>query len=166
MIIDKSMIASQQLAGKTKQGSPVLYIMTHGGLHGFFTKNKKNEVETLATAPHKAIAAWMSEKKAGGINWDKAFTKSEPELASLSKSEKTRFDKFRDLLFSNKTTDLQKSEYYFVYDIKKSVIGLLSEEEIKERVKDNPASQKGIVVRNASLNEWPDLLTYHKAFKR
>ena len=164
MMIDEHMIAEQRVVGKTKSDTPVLYVMTHGGLFGFFTKSKKG-VETLATAPHKAIAAWMAEKKAGGIKWNEDFAKSEDGLADLRKSKADRFHKYHKLMFSSQGLDLKKSEYYFVYDMKKSEIGLLTKEEIKKRMNSFSSEDlKNFVVRNASLSDRPDLLIYHKEF--
>jgi len=162
MIIDKHMISEQKVVGKTKSGDPVLYVMTHGGLFGFFTKNK-DEVETLATAPHKAIAAWMAEKKAGGISWDEKFAKHEDGLADLKKSQESRFNRYRNLLFSQESTDLAKSEYYFVYDLNKKEIGLLTKDEISNRITKD-VNRKNFVIRNASLNERPNLLSDHGDF--
>ena len=165
MIIDNNMIAEKHVVGKTRADTPVLYIMTHGGLHGFFTKSQDGAVETLATAPHKAIAAWMAEKKSGGIQWQKDFKKTEQGFDSLQKSQHSRFEKFRTLLFDKRTTLLEKSDFYLVYDTKRTMIGLLSKSEILERMTEKGIKKSEIIIRNASLSDTPDLLSLHGDFK-
>jgi hypothetical protein len=165
MMIDKHMIAEQKMVGKTKDGSPVLYVTTHGGLFGFFTK-KQGEVETLATAPHKAIAIWMAEKKTGGIKWKPDFVKSEDGISDLKKHKADRFSKYHKLMFNQQVTDMAKSEFYFVYDMNQSEIGLLTKSVIQERMgKLSQSELKNFVVRNATLSDRPDLLIYHKEFR-
>ena len=68
MITKDQIKLSDGHAGVTASGSPVIYILSKGGLHMFLTKNGE-QVEALAAAPHIGIARFFAEKKAGGINW-------------------------------------------------------------------------------------------------
>ena len=56
MKIDEKSILSRDIVGKTESGTPVLLIVTHGGLYAFFTK-KNDKIETLSMAPQVAIGA-------------------------------------------------------------------------------------------------------------
>ena len=88
MKIDKDMVLKRDIVGKKADGSPVVMLVTHGGLYAFFSKNNNGEVETLGMAPHKAIAAWMSEQKARDIKWEEGFMKNEnSEMEDLQKSD-------------------------------------------------------------------------------
>lgn len=68
MITKDQIKLSDGHAGVTASGSPVIYILSKGGLHMFLTKNGQ-QIEALAAAPHIGIARFFAEKKAGGINW-------------------------------------------------------------------------------------------------
>lgn len=164
MKIEENMIASKEVVGKTSYGSPVVMIVTYGGLYAFFSKNSKNDIETLGMAPHKAIAAWMAEKKIG-IEWSGEFKKyEETELEDLKKGKKQTFIKLRDALFSNALIKSnEKSDYYIIYDTKTIQIGVMHKSEI-QRSLDRKEIYRESFVRNLSLNEPVEFISKHPDF--
>jgi len=166
MKIDKGMIAKKKAVGVRADGSPVVMIMTHGGLFAFFSKTKKGEIETLGMAPHKAIAAWMTEKKARDVKWKDGFMKSEDiEAEELKKNQDSTFLRLRKLLFSDDINKSEKSsDYYIFYDTKDIVIGLLHKTEIQSRL-DSGDLYRESLVRNFSLNEPMEFVSQHKGFR-
>lgn len=166
MKIDNNMIAKKDVVGQRADGSPVVMIVTHGGLFAFFSKTKKGEVETLGMAPHKAIAAWMTEKKARDIKWKDDFAKSEQtEIEDLKKSNKSSYVRLRKLLFSNQLLKNQeKSDYYIIYDTKEIVIGVMHKTEIQSAL-DSGSLYKESFVRNVNLNEPVQFISQHKEFR-
>lgn len=117
MIIKDDQIAEKKLAGISGKDSPVLYIVSKGGLHAFFTK-KNGEIHSLGAAPHKAIAMWMAEKRDPELKWNQEFlSKSQYERWDLAKSVARRFEEIRSMFFD---PTIQKSESntdkYTVYD--------------------------------------------------
>ena len=72
MKIQSEHIAEQGIVGKNaRNGLPVFYIRTHGGLSAFFA-NVDGQVICVGAAPHKAIAAFLAEKQYPGIiEWDR-----------------------------------------------------------------------------------------------
>lgn len=57
------MIKKKCFVGTASSGNPVLLIETYGGLFACFAKNSNGEIETLSTAPHRAIALFLAEKR-------------------------------------------------------------------------------------------------------
>jgi len=165
MKIEENMIASKVVAGKRASGSPVVMIVTHGGLYAFFAKNDKHEIETLGMAPHKGIAAWMAEKKVRDITWEPNFNKSEQtELEDLKKSHETFASKFKSSLFSAILVKSQaKSNRYMVYDSRSGSMGIMTKSEIQDLI-----NKKGIYewsfVRNTAFNEPVTFLRDHLDF--
>ncbi len=135
MNITPDQIKTKQIAGKTDDGNPVLYILTHGGLHAFFTK-KEGKVEALAAAPHKGIAQWMADQKAK-VKWDDDFIlKGEGFVDSLQKSESAAFAGLREIVWSAPQEKVEKHENRFlVYDQVEKAIGVYSRDEILESIK-------------------------------
>lgn len=166
MRIDDKMIAEKKIVGKTAGGDPVVMILTHGGLYAFFSKND-NGIETLGLAPHKAIAAWLAEKKAGSIKWKDDFLKNEAvEYQELKKNNDHLFMRLRKLIFS--AGMLKKSfddyGYYLVYDTSEFNIAIMHKDEIKEGIKDG-SIDRHFLVRNINLTETAQLVEDHKEFK-
>ncbi len=96
MKIKDSDIAVRSVAGYTKEGKPVIYIQSVGGLHALFKKTDNGGIEAVAAAPHIAIMKWMAEKKESGLKWEKDFNKSE----DLAKSEGDMFQRMRNIMFA------------------------------------------------------------------
>lgn len=147
MKITKDQIEVKQLAGHKKDGSPVVYVMSKGGLHAFFARGENSQIEAIGAAPHKAIAKWLAEKKAGEIKWEDDFlTKNED---SLVKSESNMFLKLRKMIFMPKTeVPVGPSDIYIVYDSKNSQIEVVNKSEFIESKYDDYC-----LVRNCSLSE-------------
>ena len=127
MKIPSEEIEVKEIAGKTKDGEPIVYVETKGGLHAFFCK--KNEgVEAIGIAPHKEIAKFFAEKKNPDIVWNSSFlSKSE------SSPEQEMFDKLRSFLFL-KTEPIEQNpqDVYVVYNTKDKEISLVKHEELHE----------------------------------
>lgn len=79
MITPEQIKLSDGHAGVTSSGSPVIYVLSKGGLHMFLTKNG-GRVEALAAAPHIGIARFFAEKKAGGIDWSPNYIMKSDQL--------------------------------------------------------------------------------------
>ena len=166
MKIDNEMVLKKEIAGNRKDGSPVVMLVTHGGLYAFFSKNEKGEVETLSMAPHKAIAAWMAEQKARDINWNTGFLKSESSgpLEDLSKNQQNLYVRLRNLLFSDTLIkNSEKSDYYIIYDTKAINIGIMHKDEIQQKL-DSKEIYRESFVRNVNLNEPCEIISLHKEF--
>lgn len=166
MKIDKEMVLTKDVVGKKSDGSPVVMLVTHGGLYAFFSKNDKGDIETLGMAPHKAIAAWMSEQKARDIKWNSDFLKSEEnELEKLNKSEENIYLRLRKLLFSSDLIkSAEKSNYYIVYDTKKIQICVMHKEDIQKSLDSGDLYEESFV-RNLNLNEPCCFVSQHKEFR-
>lgn len=151
-------IELKQLAGKTKDGDNIVYVVTKGGLHSFFTK-KDNEIITLGAAPHKAIAIWLAEKKNPGIEWDRSF-----KLGEMAKSELDIFEKLRAHIFSQKEMPLEKMEKidaFILYNTLTKTIMVMREDEIKKALPEMKGIDK-TVIRPIDLSEPVDFLRYHR----
>lgn len=160
------MIAEKKIVGKTADGDPVVMVVTHGGLYAFFSKSG-DTVSTLGMAPHKAIALWMAEKKAGSIKWKDDFIKNENnELKELQKSNDSMFVRLRKLIFSpvvlQKTNEV--SDYFIVYDTAKLDIAVLHRSEIWEGLFQKQI-KLSYLIRNVNLTESVSLISDHKEFK-
>lgn len=152
MMITDEHIAEKKVAGKSGEGSPLLYVVSKGGLHAFFTK-KNGEIHSLGAAPHKAIAMWMAEKRDPDLSWSKDFlSKSEYERMDLAKSIARRFEEIRTMFFS---PEIRKSEgssdEYTVYDSANRQFMSMTKAEILEGVK-NRTLDKLAMVRPADLS--------------
>lgn len=166
MKIDNEMVLKKEIAGKRKDGSPVVMLVTHGGLYAFFSKNENGGIETLGMAPHKAIAAWMSEQKARDIEWNSGFLKSEKteSLENLSKNKQNLYVRLRNLLFSDSLIkNTEKSDYYIIYDTKKINIGIMHKDEIQQKINSKEIYRESFV-RNINMNEPCEILSLHKEF--
>jgi hypothetical protein len=65
--IESHHIEEKSVVGKnTRNGTPVVYIKTHGGLHCFFA-NMDGVIRCVGAAPHKAIAKFLAEKRFPGF---------------------------------------------------------------------------------------------------
>jgi hypothetical protein len=85
MNIKEDQIKLKSVAGKTEDGRPVMYVLSKGGLHMFFTTTKDGKPEALAAAPHIAIARHFAEKKCP-IKWGEEYMlKSEPQYDAMLK---------------------------------------------------------------------------------
>ena len=152
MIITEDQISEKKVAGKAGGGSPVLYIVSKGGLHAFFTR-KEGAIESLGAAPHKAIAMWMAEKRDPDLTWSKEFlSKSEYERMDIAKSIARRFSEIRTMFFS---PEIRKSEGtsddYTVYDVSKREFLTMTKAEIVQGVADQSLDRLAMV-RPADLS--------------
>jgi hypothetical protein len=120
MKIPAEEIKTKEIAGETKDGRPVVYIETVGGLHAFFCKDEDGKISALGAAPHAAIAKFLAEKKED-IEWNE-----------IKKSEEiSLFDRLRDAIFMPSLPEPVGDENLFaVYDISKSEIEIMYSEEL------------------------------------
>jgi hypothetical protein len=140
-------IAVKSIAGECKDGKPIVYIQTTGGLHAVFKKAKDNQIEAIAAAPHIGIMKWLAEKKEPDLKWKEGF-----ENDDLNKSEQVYFQELRKMIFSPKTeTPINKNEdMYLVYDYNNSKIELIQKEELIDVAKSSP---EHLLIRKSSLEE-------------
>jgi hypothetical protein len=162
------MIESREEAGTSGHGNPIIYILTKGGLHAFFTRSEDGSVTTLGTAPHKAIAQWMSEKRDPKITWRPAFIqKKETTLDDIQKSDRLRFISLRAAIFYPKNADAlvknENDDAFLVYDIDLAYIGVVSKAELVESIEKGDINQYA-VVRDLGLTTPPSVLELHPEF--
>ena len=157
MDITADQIKTKQIAG-TKEGKPVLYIATHGGLHAFFAK-KGESIEALSAAPHKGIAQWMAEQK-GKITWDDEFLlKGEDFVDSLQKSESSVFTGLREIVWSQPQEPMSKhAGRFLVYDQNEKTIGVYSRAEVVEAIQKKELSGTE-VIRELTLEKSATVLS-------
>lgn len=146
MKISADQIEHKAIAGKTKDGHPVVYIATKGGLHAFFTKDEDGSISSIGAAPHRAIAKFLAGKKAD-IEWKEDFHKSE----DLEKSEQVLFDRLRKAVFSQHAGGSEQTGVFMVYDLQKKTIEIMKKTELQEEIKSGQVS-KYALVRDTSLN--------------
>lgn len=155
-------IQDKAVAGKTKAGHPILYVLTKGGLHAFFIKNDDG-IESIGAAPHRAVAEWIAEKKYPGLEWDSEFVARQ----GLEKSEKATFDRVRALMFSDqvldRTGELSKAEdVHFVYDPIAKVIEVMSMSQLRSQI----SKREWSFVRPVDLSAPVDIARYVVAHGR
>src|ERR1051326_2469549 len=100
MKLSADQIEKKTIAGTTKEGNPVVYIATKGGLYAFFTKDEEGNIASIGAAPQRAIAKFLASKKKD-IAWKDDFHKSE----DLAKSEGELFQRMRSALFTPLSTN-------------------------------------------------------------
>lgn len=140
-------IAVKSIAGECKDGKPIVYIQTTGGLHAVFKKNKDSQIEAIAAAPHIGIMKWLAEKKEPDLKWKEGF-----ENDDLNKSEKVYFDELRKMIFSPKAKNLisKNEDIYLVYDYHSNKIEMMDKEELKDTINLLPSHT---LIRKSSLEE-------------
>jgi hypothetical protein len=146
MKLSADQIDTKAVAGKTSDGRPVVYVLTKGGLHAFFCKNKEGQLVSIGAAPHRAIARFLAGKKET-VDWNDDFAKSE----SLSKSEDDQFQKLRNLMFVPTFDDpIGPPDVLLVYDIQNSRFEIVKSEDF-----DRKEYNDTCLVRSCALNRPP-----------
>ena len=163
MKINENQVESKAFAGKSGDGSPLVYLVTKGGLHAIFKKNKDGGIESLAAAPHRGIVQWMAEEKDKDIKWDKDFlSKSDDELAG---SEQEVFENLRAAFLSPERIEKSaKTDIYMIYDVATMTIELIKKEDLVEEL-GLGTIQDHCLVRNLALTEPMYFVKDHPAFK-
>lgn len=157
MKIENEHVSEKKIVGETQDKEPILYILTHGGLHCFFQKSKDG-IKTLAMAPHKAMAQWMAEKADPKIKWIGEMSKSE----NLFKSDSDLHDKLLAFFAIPLVTDFPKSPLYVGFDTSNGNINLYKKEDL---IKMSYNDKVNFIIRNIALDSFPDLLLNHGDFK-
>lgn len=152
MNIKESDIAVRSVAGHTKEGKPIVYIQSHGGLHAVFKRSEDGGIESIAAAPHRAIMKWMAEKKEPGLKWEEDFHKSE----NLAKSESDMFQRMRSIVFSDpQYPPLDNPEQLcIVYNYDQKTMEIMSKSEIFSNPDSIPTKT---IIRDLSMSETPML---------
>jgi hypothetical protein len=72
MKLEPHHIAEKKTAGRnTQNGTPVMYVATHGGLHCYFA-NLQGHIRCVGAAPHPAIAKFLVDQRFPGVvEWAK-----------------------------------------------------------------------------------------------
>jgi hypothetical protein len=144
MKITENQILSRKVAGHTKEGEPIVYVVTKGGLHAFFKRAEDGNIETLAAAPHKAIGKWLTEQKSKGLTWNET---------DLDKSEDDLFDKLRRMLFAKLDQPIPNpDEWQILYNPIEKKIGLVQKSDLPELIKSD-LSLKYAWIRDISLEK-------------
>lgn len=160
MKIAPELIKTKAKAGKTEDGSPVMYIETHGGLHAFFSKKEEKWV-ALGAAQHRAIASFFAEKKAesellGKIKWTEDF------LGKSEQESRTEADRLRNEFFY--PVELKKTPGdYLVYDLTTKEIDLMDHENVSYGIENQLFSENTLIRREHEakptwINKHPDFL--------
>lgn len=162
------MIETKQVAGTSSHGTPVVYVLSKGGLHAFFTKDSGGDIITLGTAPHRAIAQWMAEKRDPDLKWKQEFIqKKEMTHEDIMKSDVQRFKKLKELLFypgtSPELVKNQNQDAFIVYDTKSLLIGVMDVTLIKDSLIKG-SLDKFAIVRDIGLTSSPSAIEFHPAF--
>ena len=163
MKLSADQIEEKCIAGKTKDGRPVVYVLTKGGLHSFFCKNTEGQIMSIGAAPHKAIAKFLSGKKED-IEWNKDFNN---KTGKIDKSDNTIYTMLRKAMFAKPLIkkESQPSDVYIVYDINKEEISLMKHSEISNAIKDNKL-QKFALIRELSLKSKAIFVKDHDSFSK
>jgi hypothetical protein len=163
MKISADQIAEKEIAGKTKDGRPVVYIATNGGLHAFFCKDEEGNTCSIGAAPHKGIAKFLAGKKED-ITWNSAFSKSE---ATLEKSEEALFQKLRKVMFMPCVMlgeiEPAKSDTFVLYHVNKQAIEVVSKSEIEEDIKNGEVDRFDLI-RDVSITSPAICIQDHPQF--
>lgn len=160
MKISGDLLKDKKLAGKDKEGKPIIMVETHGGLFAFFRKASGGGYETVAAAPHKAVAAWMCEVKCHGVRW-------EPGFMEVKKSEEDRREQLRQTIFGP-SLDLAKTvdgipvdpSDYFAYDTRTGEVSVVDLQFLVEGVRNRTLGDE-VVVRRVDLDDKPAIARYH-----
>lgn len=132
MNIDAEMVKRKEVAGVTREGKPIVFIETHGGLYAFFAK-KDSEVKALGVGAHLAIAQFMAEKENPGIIWEKDFIqKSELDENNLQKSENQQLRITKVMFDPEISSEKSPSDIFFVYHMPTRVPTLMKKEKIEK----------------------------------
>ena len=163
MKISENLIKDKKIVGVSSSGKPILMVETHGGLFAFFTKNEWGHVDTLATAAHKAIGVWLSEKKDPGLQWNQTFDKSE----GGNSENDNRYKSLYKSLFSPGSQSLSKSQlsdYFIVFDPETKNISLMTKNEVKYEIAIGEL-KKHYLIRDAALTAPVSRAEFHQLFK-
>lgn len=160
MKIAPNQIETKAIAGKTKDGQPVVYVVTKGGLHTFFTKADDGSVVSLGAAPHRGIASWMAEKRSPGLEWDEKFA----DKNHLIKSEAQRFQELRDILFASHQLPATGQDAFIVYDDTNRTMEIMDQEALVSQLKKGEHAFS--FVRPLDLSEPVDFPKYNQRFRK
>jgi hypothetical protein len=114
------MVRRKKLAGWSPDGQPAVLLETHGGLYAIFLKKKQGGFETIATAPHIAIACYMAERKCPGIRWEEG-------VLMKSDNSDTAVDMLREAVFSPLILEKSGRTDYIVYDAASDTASIMDE---------------------------------------
>ena len=77
MNLTTKQIKSREVVGDLN-GNPIFLIQTAGGLH-LMAVNKGGVLTTLSAGPHRAVCAFIAEKREPSIHWAENMCKSEAD---------------------------------------------------------------------------------------
>lgn len=165
MKIPEDQIETKKIAGVSGEGKPILYILSKGGLHAFFTKDKNDGVVSLGAAPHRAIATWLAEQRDPELKWNAEFIeKSEEFIDDLQKHEESRYLTLRKMMFANicksPATD---ADAYLVYDVGNKSFTISDYNDLHKSVEAGEVNRYDLI-RHISLTEPAFLAEDHPKF--
>lgn len=163
MKITADQIDIKTVAGKTKDGRPVVYIATKGGLHSFFCKDEDDQIVSIGAAPHRAIAKFLAGKKEQ-IEWDKDF---EEKTSNLKKSEEDLFEKLRHVMFMEHVRlgdeSPKRSDTYLVYNVPRQIIEVMKSEDLENEISQGLVDRYTLV-RDLSMTVRACVVGNHEKF--
>ncbi|MGH7240716.1 MAG: hypothetical protein ACREGB_00275 [Candidatus Saccharimonadales bacterium] len=165
MKIPSEQIDIKQIAG-TSGDHPIVYILTKGGLHAFFTKDSGGQIISLGAAPHRGIAQWLCEQKDKSIKWNDDFIqKAEANYANLQKAEADQYLKLRNMMFAPIPLEpLENVENLFiVYDTGSKIIGIMEKSDVVEGIKSCEID-RFCLIRHINLASAPVIVEKHDIF--
>lgn len=161
MKITEDQIDIKKIAGKTGSGSPVVYVVSKGGLHCFFTKKENGEVVSLGAAPHRAIALFFAEQQEPSIKWEDEFIqKGEAYEDTLQKSEATRWHRLRDLMFCQNLEYRQpptNAQVFVIYDAGSKDFQVAQRDEVTEMIQKGEMDRYDLI-RPVNISRKAELL--------
>lgn len=162
MKIGPEHIETNQFAGYTAQGSPIIYVLTKGGLHVFFTRGSDNGVTALGAAPHKAIAEWLVEQKEPGVKWNDSFKPAEIAKSENAQSLK-KHERLRKIMFSPACDRPMQSEDRYLLYSKGSKFEVVTHDQLAARLRKGEDTFS--FVRHMSFTDEAQLACVHPAFR-
>jgi hypothetical protein len=152
--ISPDQIEVQKVAGRSSSDSPILYILTKGGLHAMFSKDKDGTTISLGASPHVAITKWLAEQRDPELKWNEDFIqKGEDFIDDLQKSEESRYVKLRNAIFSPVVSSpASTADAYIVYDTINKSFTVTDGEDLRKSAESGEIGRLTLI-RHVSLTE-------------
>lgn len=165
MKIPESQIEIKKIVGTSGHDTPVVYIVTRGGLHALFTKDEKGDTVSLGASPHRAITRWLGEQKDPKVKWNDDFIqKGEAFKDDLQKHEAHRFLRLRKAIFGPQTTTPGcDQDAFIIYCVDQKQFMVSDREELEKSIQAGEISRHD-VIRHCSLTEPFYLAEDHPGF--
>ena len=154
MKIPENQIELKKVVGTSGSGEPVLYVVSKGGLHAFFTKHN-GQVTSLGAAPHRAIASWLAEQKDPEIKWEKDFVEKHEDFEdALEKHERFVVEQVRNIVFGPKLDAPATSvDAYMVYSPEMQAYTVMDRGDLRKSLETGVVGRYD-VIRHLSMTDY------------